>query len=283
MLTDGFDRIIIKDFEVLACHGCNAEEKINPQRFLFEVCAYTDFSEAAKTDDIEKTASYSAIKKTLKRVCEQNCFDLIETLASRCAEEILLEFDCLKGVDVTVKKPDAPMSGTFDYVAVGTAKFWHRAYLSLGSSEGDKNKYLDFAVQSLKKDGNIKNVRESKRYETPPYGEVAKNWFLNSCVECDTLYTPKQLLAAINRIEEDGGRVRLEHWADRTLDIDIVFYDDLIAEDKNLCIPHPDMHNRMFVIEPLMDLCPNKLHPVLKKRIHEFFYGVMPLGDPDLI
>ena len=271
--------VILKDFEVLACHGCNPEEKINKQRFLFTAYIYTDIIKAAKTDDIDATISYSAVKKVLKSFCEQNCFDLIETLAVRAADTVLKTFPLAKGIKLIVKKPDAPMSGVFDYVGVQTVREWHRAYLSLGSSEGDRNKYLDFAVEKLKADGNIKNVKESTRYETPPYGEVAQGMFINSCVECDTLYSPRQLLECVNKIEAEGGRVRAERWGDRTLDIDIVFYDDLIVEEKDLCIPHPDMHNRMFVIEPLMDFCPNKMHPVLKKRISEFFYGIMPLDD----
>lgn len=79
------------------------------------------------------------------------------------------------------------------------------------------------------------------------------------------------MLATINAIEKDGDRVRLERWGDRTLDIDIVFYGDEIIEDDDICVPHIDMQNRDFVLAPLVELCPNKLHPVLKKRVKELY------------
>ena len=263
------DVIILKDFEVTACHGVNPEEKINPQRFLFTAEIYTDFSKCAKNDDLTQTISYSAVKKTLKSFCENNCFDLIETLAKRGASLLLKTYPLASGVKLTVKKPDAPMSGVFDYVAVSTKLFWHEAYLALGSNMGDRNAYLDFAMDRLKSDDNFKDVKESTRIQSAPYGNVATETFVNSAVKCKTLYTPHELLNTLMQIEKDGDRVRSEHWGNRTLDIDILFYDDLIIEDDDLCVPHPDMQNRDFVLKPLLELCPNKVHPLFYKRISE--------------
>ncbi len=260
------DKIILKDFEVKACHGVNDEEKINAQRFLFTAELYCDVEEAAATDDLTKTVSYSAVKKTLKSFCENNCFDLIETLAVRGAYLLLKNYPIDK-VKLTVKKPDAPMSGVFDCVGVSVQRQWHTVYLALGSNEGDRNAYLDFAIEQLGSDDSFKDIRESSRMSTAPYGGVADKEFINSVVECKTLYSPRKLLARIAQIEKDGGRVRLEHWGNRTLDVDIILYDDLISEESDLCIPHPDMQNRDFVLQPLLQLCPNKLHPILNKRI----------------
>ena len=268
------DRIILKDYEVVACHGVNPEEKINPQRFLFTAEIYTDFSKCAKNDDLTQTISYSAVKKTLKSFCENNCFDLIETLAKRGAYLLLKTYPLASGVKLTVKKPDAPMSGTFDYVAVSTELWWHEAYLALGSNQGDRNAYLDFAIERMLADDNFKDVVESNRICTEPYGNVATEQFVNSAVKCKTLYTPHELLDAIAQIEEDGDRVRKERWGNRTLDIDVLFYDDEIIEDNDLCVPHPDMQNRAFVLSPLCELCPNKVHPVLRKRVFELSGGV---------
>lgn len=263
------DVIILKDFEVTACHGVNPEEKINPQRFLFTAEIYTDFSKCAKNDDLTQTISYSAVKKTLKSFCENNCFDLIETLAKRGASLLLKTYPLASGVKLTVKKPDAPMSGVFDYVAVSTELFWHDAYLALGSNMGDRNAYLDFAMDRLKFDDNFKDVKESARIQSAPYGNVATETFINSAVKCKTLYTPHELLDTIMQIEKDGDRVRNERWGNRTLDIDVLFYDDLIIEDDDLCVPHPDMQKRDFVLAPLCELCPNKVHPLFNKRISE--------------
>ncbi len=262
------DKIIIKDLEVKACHGCNPEEKVNPQRFLFSAEIFYDFSQAANADDLTKTISYSDVKKTLTAFCVNNCFDLIETLATKSAELIIKKYLAQKVV-LTLKKPDAPMSGVFDFVGVQVEKEWHEVYLALGSNMGDKNAYLDFAIARLSADDNIKEVVESSRYSTAPYGGVATGEFVNSAARIFTLYTPSQLLAATSQIEKDGERVRTEHWGNRTLDIDIVFYDDCVIGTKDLCVPHVDMQNRSFVLDPLCELCPNKVHPLLKQRVFE--------------
>lgn len=268
------DVITLKDFEVVACHGVNPEEKVNPQRFLFTAEIYTDFSKCAKNDDLTQTISYSAVKKTLRSFCENNCFDLIETLAKRSASLLLKTYPLASGVKLTVKKPDAPMSGVFDYVAVSTELWWHEVYLALGSNMGDRNAYLDFAIDRLKADDNFKDIEESGRMESAPYGNVATDTFVNSAVKCKTLYTPHELLDTIMKIEKDGDRDRKERWGNRTLDIDILFYDDLIIEDDDLCVPHIDMQNREFVLKPLCELCSNKLHPVLKRRVSELYHSL---------
>ena len=271
------DEIILKDFEVLACHGVNPEEKLQKQRFLFTVILQTDFSKAAETDDLEKTISYAAVKKLVKAFCEGNCFDLIETLCSRLAISILKEFEMASAVEVLVKKPDAPMSGKFEYAGVRTKRKRTKVYLALGSSEGDRNAYLDFAINALKSDGGFFKIKESSRIETKPYGGVAKGIFINSAVECETIYTARELLCKIGEIEKAGGRIRKEHWGDRTLDIDILFFGDEVIEDDDLCVPHPDMTNRDFVLAPLFELCPNKVHPLLKKRVRDL-YADLTLG-----
>lgn len=268
------DKVIIENFEVLACHGVNPEEKINKQRFVFCASLGIDVSRAAADDDLNATVNYAAVKKHIQKFCEGNCFDLIETLASRLAEDILKAFPLAREIELTVKKPDAPMSGRFDYVAVSVSKAWHKAYLALGSSEGDRNGYLDFAVRELDKDSNFANIKESRRIETQPYGGVAKEMFLNSAVECDTLYSPRQLLEAVQKIEQSGRRVREKHWGDRTLDIDILFFDSCVIDEKDLCIPHPDMENRTFVLSPLAELCPNKVHPLLRVRVRDLLFSL---------
>ncbi|MBO4380972.1 MAG: dihydroneopterin aldolase, partial [Clostridia bacterium] len=179
--------IILKDYEVVACHGVNPEEKVNPQRFLFTVKVDTDFALSASSDNLANTVSYSAVKKVVKAVAEENSFDLIETLAYTVAKCILLAFPLADGVSDKVKKPDAPMSGNFDYVGVELALKWHEAYLALGSNEGDRNAYLDLAIKMLNEDDNFKEVVESKRIETEAYGGVATGEFVNSCVKAKTL------------------------------------------------------------------------------------------------
>ena len=91
--------------------------------------------------------------------------------------------------------------------------------------------------------------------------------FLNGAVELETLYDPQELLDRLHEIEQNANRKRLVHWGPRTLDLDILFYDDLVQDDPSLTLPHPDMQNRDFVLRPMAELAPNFLHPVFQKTI----------------
>lgn len=269
MFKDPLDQIILKDIEVSACHGVNPEEKQTPQRFLISATIYADFSAAARADDVNLTISYSAVKKAICEYTVANGFNLIETLATGLAKLVLNRFPLAAGVDVEVKKPDAPMSGKFDYVAVKTRLAWHKIYLSLGSNLGNLGEYLDFATSNLSEDPAFRNVRESNRMVSDPYGGAADRKFLNSVVEAETYLSPDELLKAVNAIEALAGRTREVRWGNRTLDIDILFYDDLVYDKNGLSIPHYDMINREFVLKPLAQLNPYKVHPLVGKRVSE--------------
>ena len=128
------------------------------------------------------------------------------------------------------------------------------AYLSLGSSMGDRKAYLDRAVELLSKSSGIKVKKVSSYIQTEPVGGVAKNTFLNCAAEIQTYLSPHALLDEIQRIESECGRVRKERWGDRTLDIDIIFFGDKRVNDETLTIPHPDYNNRDFVKIPLKSI-----------------------------
>ena len=93
--------------------------------------------------------------------------------------------------------------------------------------------------------------------------------FLNGALKMETLLTPHELLELLHRIEQEAGRKRIRRWGPRTLDLDIIFYDDLVAEMDALCIPHVEMHKRAFVLEPLHEIAPYKRHPVYGKTVRE--------------
>ena len=93
--------------------------------------------------------------------------------------------------------------------------------------------------------------------------------FLNGCLRMKTLYYPNELLRELNRIEKEAGRERIIHWGPRTLDLDIIFYDDLISQEDDLCIPHVEMHKRSFVLEPLEEIAPYKRHPGNGKTVRQ--------------
>lgn len=148
-------------------------------------------------------------------------------------------------------------------------KKWHKIYIALGSNMGDKLGYLEQAVAHLREDTNFKEIRVSEYIETEPYGGVEQDAFLNGVLEAETLYTPFELLTRLQKEEQLADRKREIRWGPRTLDLDILFYDDLVILEENLLVPHIDMKNRLFVLEPLVSLAPSLIHPVYQKTVAE--------------
>ena len=255
--------IIIKGLEIDACHGVNSDEKINSQKWIVNAFLNVDISKASVLDDLNYTINYAKVSKYIVSFFKNNCFNLIETLADRLASELLINFELIHGIKLEVRKPNAPMNQTFDYVGVSVEKSWIKTYIALGSNLGNKNEYLDNAVDLLMQDKSIRFIKESRRIETKPYGGVADQDFLNSCAEIYTIYTPQELLDVLHNIEAHENRNRDVHWGNRTLDLDIIYYGDYIVDEHNLKIPHVDMQNRIFVLDPLCQLCPKKIHPIL--------------------
>ncbi len=269
-----YGKIIIENYTVEATHGVNPEEKTEAQPFSVSAVLYENILSAAKSDDVDQTTSYSAVCKRIKAFFCDNCFNLLEKLADDTARLILSEFDKIVRAEVTVKKPKAPMKGKFDYVAVSCCREWTRVFLSLGSNMGDRNAYLDKAVEMLKEDKNIRFIKESNRLQNEAYGGVASGEFINSAVEIYTTYKPLELLDAVHNIENECGRVRRERWGDRTLDVDVLFFGNEVYDEGDLIVPHPDMQNRSFVLLPMSELAPNLIHPVLNKRICELLKNI---------
>ncbi len=132
-----------------------------------------------------------------------------------------------------------------------------RAFLSLGSNMGDRKSYIDKAVEKIKDIPGCTYIDQSKIYETKPWGYEEQASFLNICVSIDTVLEPHKLLKHLQTIEIDLNRVRKIHWGPRTIDIDILLFDDIICEEDDLIIPHPRMKDRAFVLIPLYDLDKN--------------------------
>ena len=139
-------------------------------------------------------------------------------------------------------------------------------FLGLGSNQGDREKNLLKAIDLISKIPTL-NLVQSKITETEPYGFKEQDCFLNMVLRGTTLLSPHKLLLAIKQIELKLGRKPTFHWGPRVIDIDILFYDDLILHEKDLVIPHPDLVNRLFVLAPLAEIAPTFIHPVLQKTI----------------
>jgi len=143
-----------------------------------------------------------------------------------------------------------------------------RAYLSLGSNLGDRMEALNRAMALIsQRCGTI--VTKSSVYETAAWGLADQPAFLNMAIEVDTPDLPVDLMAKLLAIETTMGRKRMEQWGPRTIDIDILFYDDMVLELPKLTIPHPYLQDRRFVLAPMNEIAPGLIHPVFKNTISE--------------
>ncbi len=140
-------------------------------------------------------------------------------------------------------------------------------YLSLGSNLGDREAHLRNAIARLQTRGCVISI--SSLYETEPVEFTDQGWFLNCAVALETTETPEQLMATILNIEHEMGRQRTQKKGPRIIDIDILLFSDKIIESPQLTVPHPAMHQRRFVLEPLAEIAPEVRHPLLKKTIRE--------------
>lgn len=265
------DRIVIKDLEIYAYHGVLPEEKRNGQNFIISAYLYLELKNAGVSDDLTKTVNYAQVCEDIREVMLDEKYNLIEAAAENICNTILIRYPGVSSVSVTVSKPNAPIDMVFDTVMVELQRSRHKVYLGIGSNLGDREGYLDYAVDQLNRDDCIRVNRVSAYIETKPYGNVEQDDFLNGCLEIETIYSPDELLGVVNDIELSAGRKRLVHWGPRTLDIDILLYDDEVIMQENLMIPHVEMCKREFVLEPLAEIAPYVYHPVYNKSISELY------------
>ena len=261
--------IIIRDYEVTACHGVNSEEKTDAQRFVVSAVLDCDVARAAESDDIAQTVSYAHVCKLIKAFLCEESKNLLECLAMSLARRIMLAYPAFTRAEVTVDKPDAPMKGVFRSVAVRAVVKRTTAYIGMGSSMGDRDAYMDKALGILRAHPLVLSVRESHRIPTAPYGGAAENEFLNSAVEVVTLLDADGLFALMRHAEEECARERKVHWGDRTLDLDLLLFGDEVRGEGDLILPHPEMTKRDFVLAPLAEIAPHAVHPLARKRISE--------------
>lgn len=149
-------------------------------------------------------------------------------------------------------------------------------YLSLGSNVGNRQGHLRNAIGRLESAGRVLAV--SSLYETEPVEFTSQPWFLNCAVALETAMTPKQCMAAVLKIEREMGRQRTQEKGPRTIDIDILFFGNMIVDSPELTIPHPAMHQRRFVLEPLAEIAPDVKHPILKKTVDNL-RDALPAGQ----
>lgn len=156
------------------------------------------------------------------------------------------------------------------------------AYISFGSNLGDRNKNIEKAIEYLKELEGVSVKRISGIYETEPVGP-RHGKFLNGVFEIETSLLPDELLDRLKGIESRLGRVKVEENGPRPIDLDIIFYQDIVIDGERIKIPHPRMHVREFVLRGLNEIAPDFVHPRLKKTVKELYEGLMSSNESDKV
>lgn len=263
------DRIIIDQLEVYAYHGVFEEEKKQGQVFILNAQLKTDFSKAAAADDLHFSTHYGEVCLFMKELFTARSYDLIETAAVAVAEGILQKFPRIWEVELEVQKPQAPIPMKFHSVSVKINRSWHKVYCSFGSNMGEREKFVKEGLEKIAGHPDFRNLAVSSYYDSKAYGGVEQGDYLNGAFYVETYLSPYEVLEYLHTLEAEAGRERTIHWGPRTLDLDILFYDDLVLDEKELQIPHKDMANRDFVLIPLKEIGGYIRHPILHKTIEE--------------
>lgn len=251
-------QIILKDLKYYSHIGVFDFEKEQGQAFVVDLILDLGFIEAAKQDDLGKTVNYGEIFQLLENYFTEAKVDLLEFACNEIIEQVLNFDQRINAVDLTLKKPQAPIEGDFAYMAVRQKRKRNNlVYLSLGSNLGDPLKQLDDAVEYLQDISGITHFRCSSYIATKPWGKTDQPDFVNAAVEFNYTGTPFELLAECQKIENRMGRSRIEKWGPRLIDIDIIFFGDLELNHPQLIIPHPYHRERDFVMDPILELTRN--------------------------
>lgn len=261
------DQIELEKFRIMGIVGVLEQERQNVQPLEFTITLFLDLSKACESDFLSDTVDYVAVCQLVERIVKNHSDHLIEKLAKRVSDA-LLQLRPVKEVTVKLKKLRAPVSCDLGSSAVVIHRkqvplessrnlYTSQVILGLGSNMGDRASYLKFAIQQIEQP-----LVQSQVFETKPVGGSAgQQPYYNMVLEVQTQLDPFAFHRKCVEIEEKAGRERKERWGPRTLDIDILFFDDIRLESPSLVIPHPLIYERGFVLFPLAEVAPEKLQP----------------------
>ena len=153
-----------------------------------------------------------------------------------------------------------------------------RAFIGAGANLGEPVRQIRQAQDELEKSPGVRLGAVSSLYRTQPEGPIAQPPFVNAVFSLECGISPQELLALLLSVEEKMGRIRRERWGPRLIDLDLLFFDESIISEQGLEVPHPRLHERRFVLAPLVEIAPDVVHPVIQKPVSELLDGLPP-GD----
>lgn len=246
--------IVMRNMKFYGYHGCLDFEKIDGQWFIITVDIGCNYLSGAITDDLDGTINYADAFERIKSIVTNLRFNLIEKLACEIGRCILKNYDLASEVTVTVHKPGAPVDGDFECMETSIYLKRHEVVISFGSNMGDREQTIRTALNMINERDDICIKRISSLYETEPVGYDDQSDFLNGVVVLESYLEPLDLLHVLQKIELDLHRVRTIKNGPRTIDLDVLYIDDIRSNNKELILPHPRMYERAFVLVPLKEL-----------------------------
>lgn len=257
------DRVLIEDLRVLTVIGALPHERDASQPLRVDLSIGLDLHDAGTSDELDDTVNYGLVAEQVVGLAQSTKHVLLERLATDIAH-LVLGFDRVEQVDVTLTKLRPPVPTPVGTTAVRIVRTRteaptpprrrHEAIVALGSNLGDREGFLRYAVDEL---GAV--TAQSQVFETEPIGGPdAQDAFLNMVVRVDTALDPFAFLRRCQRIEAGALRQRVVHWGPRTLDVDLLFFDDTRIDSEELTLPHPRIGERRFVLTPLHEIAPER-------------------------
>ena len=245
------DRISINGISATGYHGVFDFEKRDGQTFVIDVVLHVDISRAAHSDNVLDTVHYGEVAELVVAQIQAGPWDLIEKLGSEIADAVLSAYPSVATIDVTVHKPQAPIQVPFSDVSIGLTRHQktHTAIIALGANLGDAQATLEAAVEALRQETDVQKV-SPLAITKPVGGPAGQPDYTNQVVELRTRLSPHELLDLCQRIENEHHRTRTVRWEARTLDLDLIAYDQLVMHDERLTLPHPRAAIRGFVLAP---------------------------------
>lgn len=261
-------KIKIKGIEETIIIGCYEHEKTQHQLIIADVeCELYTYNWLNK-DNLETTVNYDELIEFVRELLPKPKYNLLESLSQYITSSVLDKFALIHKVTVDLVKP--ALSGVLarEIKVSHTQARKFKVALALGSNHTYlPQQQLITAIEILGE--YIAEIKIAGFYETKPVGGVKQNNFINSVIVGYTELKPEELLGKIKTIEKLMGKEEIQINGPRIIDIDLIFYDDLIYTHNFLHVPHKDMHNRDFVLVPLADIAPKWVHPVLGKTVEE--------------
>jgi len=289
-------KILVKNLNLFGYHGVKDSEKKDGQNFRFNIEILINEDGFLNSDNLEDTLNYSEVIKILKDINASQRFDLLETLSQAAADRIMGISPIVKKVIVKVEKTSPPISENLESVGVEyvldraeskakiSKKTGYDVYLSLGSNIGQRENNLRKAVDMIRDNPFIDVIKVSSIYETEPMYLKGQDYFYNIVLRCraDERLGPFEMMGFLKSIEYEIGRKKIDKkYGPRIIDIDLLYYGEMVIESDFLAVPHPKIMERKFVIVPLSEIAPDFI--IKGKKIEKIIEGSNLTGKVTLV